>query len=183
MYSEQQKRDHVYDLQRFLRRIQREENHPNPLAPDGIYGPETEQAVREFQLQHGLPPRGTADYHTWTLIYEHFVPLSTSDTPPQAALFFPPAKGTVLSPGAKGNSVAVLQMMLNTVATHFANMPQVPVTGLYDEETSMAIVDLQNKFRIAPTGLTDRTTWDLLTQLHNAYYERPPLSWIIAEQD
>ena len=41
MYTDEQRRSHIYDLQTFLRRIQRDQGYPNPIAPDGIFGPET----------------------------------------------------------------------------------------------------------------------------------------------
>ena len=47
MYTDEQKRRHIYDLQVCLRRIQQENDHPQPLVPDGIFGTETAEAVRE----------------------------------------------------------------------------------------------------------------------------------------
>lgn len=38
MYTDEQRRSHIYDLQTFLRRIQRDQGYPNPIAPDGIFG-------------------------------------------------------------------------------------------------------------------------------------------------
>lgn len=35
MYTDEQKRRHIYDLQVCLRRIQHENDHPQPLVPDG----------------------------------------------------------------------------------------------------------------------------------------------------
>ena len=55
MYTDEQRRSHIYDLQTFLRRIQRDQGYPNPIAPDGIFGPETAAAVRDFQRQNSLP--------------------------------------------------------------------------------------------------------------------------------
>ena len=49
MYTDEQKRRHIYDLQACLRRIQQENDHPQPLVPDGIFGPETAEAVRAHQ--------------------------------------------------------------------------------------------------------------------------------------
>ena len=43
------------------------------IAADGIYGPATENAVREFQSVFGLPVTGTVDYRTWYKISEIYV--------------------------------------------------------------------------------------------------------------
>ena len=44
VYTDEQKRRHIYDLQVCLRRIQQENDHPQPLVPDGIFGAETAEA-------------------------------------------------------------------------------------------------------------------------------------------
>lgn len=46
------------------------------IAVDGIYGPATENAVREFQSVFGLPVTGTVDYRTWYKISEIYVGVS-----------------------------------------------------------------------------------------------------------
>lgn len=46
------------------------------INADGIYGPATENAVREFQSVFGLPVTGTVDYRTWYKISEIYVGVS-----------------------------------------------------------------------------------------------------------
>lgn len=46
------------------------------LTADGIYGPATEEAVREFQSVFGLPATGIVDYPTWYKISEIYVGVS-----------------------------------------------------------------------------------------------------------
>ena len=46
------------------------------LTEDGIYGPETEAAVRKFQSIFGLPVTGEIDYKTWYKISEIYVGVS-----------------------------------------------------------------------------------------------------------
>ena len=46
------------------------------ITADGIYGPATEQAVREFQSVFGLPATGKVDYPTWYKISEIYVGVS-----------------------------------------------------------------------------------------------------------
>ena len=46
------------------------------IAADGIYGPATENAVRELQSVFGLPVTGTVDYRTWYKISEIYVGVS-----------------------------------------------------------------------------------------------------------
>lgn len=65
MYTDAQKRSHIFDLQTFLRRIQQSEGSAAPLVPDGIFGAQTAAAVREYQQQHCLPVTGIADQRSF----------------------------------------------------------------------------------------------------------------------
>ncbi len=182
MYTDEQRRGHIRDLQRFLRRIQRAQGHPQPLTPDGIYGPETRQAVRDFQQRNGLPITGTVNYSVWTLIYAQYLALTLGDTLPAEAAFFPPGQNGALSPGDKGAAVFALQLMLGAAAPHFADIPLLPLTGEYDSATAEAVRRAQTIFQLTPTGVTDRRTWEALSLLHNSFFGRTPLAWLLAEQ-
>ncbi len=46
------------------------------ITADGIYGPATEDAVRQFQSVFGLPATGQVDYPTWYKISEIYVGVS-----------------------------------------------------------------------------------------------------------
>lgn len=177
MYTDSQRRTHIYDLQRFLRRVQQAQGAPQPLAPDGIFGAETASAVRDFQRQNGLPVTGTADFATWSAIYAAYRALAAGDALPPAAAFFPPAAAATLSPGDKGASVFVLQLMLGTAAPHFGGVSPVPLTGEYDADTEAGVRAAQGWFQLPATGVTDRATWTALTLLHNSLFDRTPLAW------
>ena len=43
------------------------------VTPDGIYGPRTAAAVREFQSIFGLPQTGAVDFATWYRISHIYV--------------------------------------------------------------------------------------------------------------
>ena len=101
MYTDAQKRSHIFDLQTFLRRIQQSEGSAAPLVPDGIFGAQTAAAVREYQQQHCLPVTGIADQRTWNAIYASYAALIAADALPMQTAFFPPESDTVLKPGAK----------------------------------------------------------------------------------
>ena len=38
----------------------------------------------------------------------------------------------------------------------------VPIDGIFDTQTKNALIDFQLKNNLAPTGVADRTTWELL---------------------
>lgn len=63
----------VRQMQAQLARISRAYPAIPTIAADGIYGPATQNAVREFQSVFGLPPTGVVDYSTWYKISEIYV--------------------------------------------------------------------------------------------------------------
>lgn len=178
MYTDEQRRRHIFDLQTFLRRIQRAQGYARPIAADGIFGPETASAVRDFQRQNGLPVTGTADYDTWTAIYLAYLALLAGDVLPAAVSFFPAGANAALSAGDRGASVFVLQLMLNTAMPHFANAAPVPLTGEYDADTTAGVRRAQGIFLLPQTGVTDRATWEALALFHNSFFGRTPLGWL-----
>lgn len=66
----------VQQIQEQLNRIAR--NYPAipTIAADGIYGPNTAEAVRTFQRIFRLPQTGVVDYPTWYKISEIYVGVS-----------------------------------------------------------------------------------------------------------
>ena len=71
----------VRQMQRLLNRIA--QNYPAipVIAEDGIYGPATAQAVRNFQQIFDLPSTGVVDYPTWYSISNIYVGVSRAAEP------------------------------------------------------------------------------------------------------
>jgi len=84
--------DQVRGLQLQLRRLG---FAPGPV--DGIFGPLTEQAVRQFQQSMGLPSTGLVDQVTWAAV-QSAVPGGTPPTPGQPAPTTTPAPARPTSP-------------------------------------------------------------------------------------
>ena len=73
--------DKVLQMQQQLNRIS--QNYPAipRISADGIYGPETSNAVRIFQGVFNLPQTGIVDYATWYKISEIYVGVSRIEEP------------------------------------------------------------------------------------------------------
>ena len=105
MYTDEQRRSHIFDLQTFLRRIQRAEGHAQPLVPDGVFGPETAEAVRAFQRAGGLPVTGTADHDTWTAVYQAYQALAAAGcAAPRRGFSSPRARTPRCKAGTRGRA-------------------------------------------------------------------------------
>lgn len=68
--------DKVRQMQEQLRTISRAYPAIPLVSADGIYGPQTAEAVRVFQSVFGLPITGITDYPTWYKISEIYVGVS-----------------------------------------------------------------------------------------------------------
>lgn len=183
MYSNAQKKQHIYELQSYLRRVQQAEGNPYPLMPNGIWGKSTAASLQHFQKQNQLPVTGTADFSTWSQAFEQYATLSVEDSLPSAVVFFPTGNQATLSLGARNSAVAALQLILNTAVPHFSSLSPLPLTGEYDTATRDAVQQMQKYFQLPETGIVDRATWEMLARLHNHLFYRTPLQWTIAESE
>mgnify|MGYP002772549075 FL=1 len=73
------KRNAVKQIQKFLLAI----SYAVPFLPhigiDGIYGSETENAVRQFQHRYGLTESGNVDYATHKALYTAYLLTQKND--------------------------------------------------------------------------------------------------------
>ena len=82
----------IYELQSKLRKIAQVNGDMSVINADGIFGPDTEEAVREFQVIYGLPPTGTVDFNTWNKVMEEYRNAVYQISPGIAIYPFPGAK-------------------------------------------------------------------------------------------
>lgn len=181
IYTRTQLRKHIYDLQRFLRRIQQAQGDSCPLAPDGIFGVETANAVRIFQQQNGLTVTGTANFETWTKIFQQYSKLKCQNCMPSSVLFFPTSDNAQLSSASRGPAVLALQMLFNAAVPHYTNLQPLCLTGEYDKATQDAICQMQRAFQMPSGGVTNHATWQALALMYNEIFEQIPLLWKTAE--
>ncbi len=60
------------------------------------------------------------------------------------------------------DAIRNLQTYLRAQALVDSSFPQVPVDGIFDTQTKNALIEFQIRNNLAPTGVADRTTWELL---------------------
>ncbi|MBO5797945.1 MAG: peptidoglycan-binding protein, partial [Clostridia bacterium] len=73
----------VREVQEYLRQLARSFPRIPLLAVDGIYGPETAEAVRVFQELFGLSPTGEVDSTTWETLGREYRRVIYPTTRPQ----------------------------------------------------------------------------------------------------
>lgn len=107
---------------------------------DGVFGPDTRNAVIQLQSDRGLPQTGVVDSEVYTVLAGGTAPPTT-----------PPAV-VGLQFGDQGPRVAELQRQLNRLGY------SVPVTGYFGTQTQQALTSFQQTQGLPPTGVADRQT-------------------------
>lgn len=161
MYTNDQRRDHVRELQEYLRALSATDERYPLLGVDGLFGPQTTEAVRVFQQATSSPVTGTVERADWERIVREYGNLLLQTVPARSIAPFPyPA--FVLKLGDRDPLIYILQVMLGAIG----NQP-FAVTGAYDAATENAVREQQLAADLLPTGEVDRITWDYLAALYN----------------
>ncbi len=146
-----------------LNRISR--NYPaipkiNPV--DGIFGQETEAAVKEFQRIFNLTPDGIIGPATWykiVRIYNGVKRLSELDSEGISAEEISKEFPGVLQSGDTGSNVRNLQYFVAVVGEFYDTVPQIEITGVYDRQTEAAVRAFQQTVGLPIDGIVGIDTW------------------------
>lgn len=156
----------VKSLQYFLAILSRFIQDIPDVKVDGIFGPNTKDAVMAFQKREGLPANGIVDRATWNKINQVYSSVIAS-LPPQftvsGAAIYP---GYVLSSGMSNQDVRTIQTYLHVVAQNDPSIPPVAVTGTFDDATEAAVYAIQRKYGLRQTGAIDSLTWNRIADLY-----------------
>ncbi len=156
----------IRELQTLLRAISFYDPQIPHITSDGIYGPETEDAVRAFQKCHNIPCTGQVNLETWNAL-THAYTSSAALFQPGASIcpLFNPA--ILTKEPLNCTFVEMVQVLLRGIAGVCTFHPPVKVTGVYSEETAAAIAVLQRFCGLQPSGKIDLTTWNSLSMIYD----------------
>ena len=138
---------------------------PKISSVDGIYGQETEAAVRSFQDIFGLQVDGVIGKATWYEIIRLYTAVNgLAELRSQGQRFYSinwnPTNS--LRQGSTGEQVQFLQYMLSVLSQYISEIPTLTIDGIYGPKTRFAVLAAQRRFRLAETGVVDRETWDAI---------------------
>ncbi len=162
-YTEADRSAHQREILNYLYHIAIRDLRIPIVTPSSEYTAETALAVRAYQQAYGLPVTGEIDEDTWNSIATTYRLLTDEAIP----LTIFPHGGFILQQGDTGELVYLVQVLLNTLARRYHNLPVIPVSGSYDVPTSDAVMRLQGLAALPENGVLDRVTWDHLASFIN----------------
>lgn len=160
-YTNNQKKQHIAELQKYLHAISYQNERIPTVIPDGFYDNQTANAVRAFQREYNLPETGNTDYATWNKIVSVYKKMLQANPVPYD--IFPSSK-YIMHKGDSGLLVYILEAMLDDIGAQFDNMPRLNVDGVYGNDTANAVSYFQKKVGLPSNGTVDSGTWNFLVK-------------------
>lgn len=168
----------ILKMQFFLDRISK--NYPaipKIQRIDGYFGEGTEAAVREFQRVFLLPVTGFIDEGTWyRIIRIHSAVTKLSELTGEGILSseLERISSGVLLEGDVRPSVEIVQFALNILAAYYPSIPEIPITGIFDDTTRNAIIEFQKTMGLPATGAADLETLRAMSNATTGILETLP---------
>ena len=139
-----------------------------PIPITGYFGEQTRDAVLTFQKLYGLTVDGIAGQRTFGEV-ERAYRAAVEELPAnyQSAIG-EPYPGRFLVPGDSGESVSIIQRYLSIISRTDPQIPQVTVTGTFDEATRNAVLALQRQIGIEQNGAIGPVEWSRIITRGNS---------------
>ena len=148
----------IRSLQTMLRVLAEDSLDYIRVIPDGIYGPETMQAITVFQQKHGLPPTGLTDQDTWEAIVAEYEPaLIRADSAQSLNILLNPSQ--IIRRGERHPHIYLVQAILTVLSETYESIGDPGSSGILDAATSDALAAFQQLSRLPMTGHLDKETW------------------------
>ncbi len=164
--------EEVRVIQEELNRIRR--NYPlipKIAAVNGIFGQDTENAVKVFQGIFSLPQDGIVGKGTWYQIIRVFFAVKNVAELLSEGISVSDARrqfSTSLQRGDSGDEVSVIQLYLRILAYFIPSIPFTAMDGVFGQGTENAVKAFQTYVGLEPDGIVGRSTWNSII---NEYYK------------
>lgn len=169
-YDINDKSSAVYNIQRFLYYLSKRGYKIPVVYPDGIFGPDTTAAVRAFQAEQGIAQSGIVDFATFKILVNEYRSAQDKYAPPQRVRLFPRLLfHSSLHPGEKSALISLIQGMLRSIGSVYADIEDIEITGIYDERTERMINQIKASAGQEADSVIDKATYALIAGLYESF--------------
>ena len=136
---------------------------------DGIFGTETENAVRAFQRIFDLTPDGVVGKRTWyriSYIYVAVKRLGELNSEGERPQYDDNSYPGLLRFGDTGSSVQNLQFYLKTIAAFNPFLPDLAIDGFFGKGTENAVRAFQRTYGLEQDGIVGENTWNRIVSVY-----------------
>lgn len=151
------------ELQQRLRNISKVHKDVPSVIPDGIFGEETENAVRAFQRKYGFSETGVVDFEIWDRINEESKKVLFVLSDPNQVISIK-NEDLPLVIGQIGREVHTLNLMLRRLGELYSNFRFENTGDEFTAETEREVRKWQKVIGHEITGEVDKLTWNRLAE-------------------
>ncbi|MDO4568676.1 MAG: peptidoglycan-binding protein [Clostridia bacterium] len=152
-------------LQTMINRISQSYPAIPKLNADGIFGANTEAAVKKYQQIFNLTQDGIVGRATWysmARLYVGLLRLSELNSLGQTLYGISWQYPDAISRGDRGPKVEHMQYMLAVIGEFYDAVPPLTPDGIYGELTYEAVVAFQRMTGLKADGIVGPMTWDMM---------------------
>lgn len=132
---------------------------------DGMFGPQTREAVTAYQQLVGLPMTGAVDRETWYALLSTYQSVLLSQPEQEWLEQFVGLPETFLVKGMRGKAVRQAQQLINIIARGYAEVPAVAEDGIFGDATESSVASIQSLLGLPATGAIGPLTWEGMADL------------------
>ena len=140
------------------------------LTADGIFGPNTRNAVLAVQDTFGLVVDGLVGPVTWRAIQDAYFGIIRSIPVVFREGNIVPYQGTILREGSESVEVTILQQYLNYISRYIREIPSVTPTGYFGSRTRASVEAYQRLRGLRPDGIVNAIVWGGIADLYSDLY-------------
>lgn len=153
---------------------------PKIPYPNGIFGFETEEAVKAFQRIFNLTDDGIVGNATWYAIQRIYAAVKRLNSLNSEGLRYNEVDRQfpeTLSLGDQNTGVSLLQYYLDYLSAYYDTIPPLEVDGIFGETTRNAVMAAQAALGVSVDGVVGKETWDAIVDAYYGIVRRIPVSY------
>ncbi len=153
---------------------------PKIPYPNGIFGFETEEAVKAFQSIFNLTPDGIVGNATWYAIQRIYAAVKRLNSLNSEGLQYNDIDRqfpSTLSLGDQNTGVSLLQYYLDFLSTYYDTIPPLTVDGVFGPSTRDAVYAAQATLGLPTDGIVGEETWRGIVDAYYGIVRRIPVSY------